>query len=170
MKKLATEYTPIKRMIDESNRRLLIDMGFFDETGAKKLDITEGIDILRDARGRTQFVEGDENLHTDIIRDERGRVSMMSRADVSENKIIHWYIIRDERGRVVRMEPYEDDLEDLFEDEGVELYDESDRFDSEGETTPDEDLTEFEAMTEDEMIEEDEENEFSTTEQESWGD
>lgn len=161
MKKLDTEYTPIKRMIEESARRLLIDMGVLTDEGQNP-DIIEGYDFLRDIRGRVEFIEGDENQNVDIIRDTRGRVVMLTQALAAENKLIHWYYLRDTRGRVIRVEPYTTELDDEMDDEDIELFDETDTYDGANEDPTNDDLTEFEAMTDNEMIEDDPENIFET--------
>ena len=161
MKKLDTEYTPIKRMIEESTRRLLIDMGLLTDEGQNP-DIIEGYDFLRDIRGRVEFIEGDENQNVDIIRDARGRVVLLTQALAAENKLIHWYYLRDTRGRVIRVEPYTTELDDEMDDEDIELFDETDTYDGANEDPTNDDLTEFEAMTDSEMIEDDPENIFET--------
>lgn len=172
MKKLADEtvYTPVKRMIEESNRKLLIDIGYMNEDGTRNMDVIEGFDIIRNTFGQVVFIEGDEYLHVDIIRDKYRRVIATTVADVTENRLIHWYYIRDERNRIIRAEPYYTELEELMDDEGIELYDSSDTHDGADETSTDDDLTEYEAMSEDEMIEDDEENEFTADEMAEWGD
>lgn len=159
MKKLDTEYTPVKRMIEESTRRILIDTGLLTDEGQNP-DIIEGYDFLRDIRSRVQFIEGDENQNVDIIRDTRGRVVMLTQALAAENKLIHWYYLRDTRGRVIRVEPYTTELDDEMDDRDIELFDETDKIGSGDESN--DDLTEFEAMTDEEMIEDDPENIFET--------
>ena len=144
-------------MIEESTRRLLIDMGLLTDEGQNP-DIIEGYDFLRDIRGRVEFIEGDENQNIDIIRDTRGRVVMLTQALAAENKLIHWYYLRDTRGRVIRVEPYTTELDDEMDDEDIELFDETDTYDGANEDPTNDNLTEFEAMTESEMIEEDPEN------------
>lgn len=148
-------------MIEESTRRLLIDMNILTDEGQNP-DIIEGYDFLRDIRGRVEFIEGDENQNVDIIRDTRGRVVMLTQALAAENKLIHWYYLRDTRGRVIRVEPYTTELDDEMDDEDIELFDDTDTYDGANEDPTNDDLTEFEAMTDDEMIEDDPENIFET--------